>query len=382
LAKMAAPASQKMQGFGQAMASPRCLEARVYSRNGNPISMNTHHEPDLDRTLRVSLADENAAGFRHAPSPLPGSIVCGTNFSDASAQAVEVAAAIAKRVHEPLILVHAVNEPLQKKLPGELRESLALYARARYHDERERVRALDVEMIEAFSVGAPAAVLLQQAVTNQAQLIVLAASGERQPSHSPHGDVVEQVAEAAEMPSLIVRNATPLLRWIRGERRLRILVGADFSAPSDTALHWINAFRGIALCDLVVVYLDRNLTAYLGRDLNAATLMDEFVLGIARKQDRAFRRHVRALLGTSHVRVRFEYGWGHSDAHLIKIAAEERADLVVVGTHSRRGWHRLGHHSVSRGVLRYAPLNVVCVPVQTSVPLPATSEPPVATPIP
>jgi len=62
------------------------------------------------------------------------------------------------------------------------------------------------------------------------------------------------------------------------------------------------------------------------------------------------------------VRVRFEAGWGYSDAHIIELAAQERADLIVVGTHSRSGWQRFGHHSVSRGVLHYAPRNVACVP--------------------
>ena len=248
--------------------------------------------------------------------------------------------------------------------------------------DQERVRACEVQMIEAFSVGAPAEVLLQQAAAHRARLIVLGASGKRHLSHMRHGNVAEQVAEAADMPTLIVRNAAPLLRWIKGERRLRIMVGADFGAPSDAALRWTNEFRSIAPCDLVVAHLDHNPTAYLGRDLSAATLMDELVLEIARKQDRVFRRHVRALLDTSHVRVRFDYGWGHSDAHLIELAAEERADLIVVGTHSRHGWHRLGHHSVSRGVLRYAPLNVVCVPERTSIHFPAISQPPVESSVP
>ena len=91
--------------------------------------MNTHHETDLERTLRASLTGEIATGLRQAPPPLARRIVCGTNFSEASAQAVEVAAAIAKNAHEPLVLVHAENEPSRENLPGELRESLALYAR-------------------------------------------------------------------------------------------------------------------------------------------------------------------------------------------------------------------------------------------------------------
>jgi nucleotide-binding universal stress UspA family protein len=92
--------------------------------------------------------------------------------------------------------------------------------------------------------------------------------------------------------------------------------------------------------------------------------MDDMVLKAARMQERHFRQRVRTLLGQSRVRVRFEKDWGQSDAHLIQLATQERADLIVIGTHSRRGWQRLGHHSVSRGVLRYSPLNVVCVPAQ------------------
>ena len=74
------------------------------------------------------------------------------------------------------------------------------------------------------------------------------------------------------------------------------------------------------------------------------------------------RRHVGQILGAKRVRVRIEKGWGRSDAHLIQVAREEHADLIVIGTHQRHGLARLGHLSVSRGVLHYAPMNVVCVP--------------------
>jgi hypothetical protein len=51
-------------------------------------------------------------------------------------------------------------------------------------------------------------------------------------------------------------------------------------------------------------------------------------------QARSFRQRVRAALGTSRVRVRIEKGWERSDAHLIQVACDERADLMVVGTHT------------------------------------------------
>ena len=85
-------------------------------------------------------------------------------------------------------------------------------------------------------------------------------------------------------------------------------------------------------------------------------------------QAQYFRKKVRALLGPARVRVRVrvEQQWGYSDAHLIQTAAAEKAYLLVVGTHSRRGLARLGHHSVSRGVLHYAPTNVACIPSRSS----------------
>jgi hypothetical protein len=83
---------------------------------------------------------------------------------------------------------------------------------------------------------------------------------------------------------------------------------------------------------------------------------------IERTEEVCFRRRVRSLLSTDRVRVCFDKGWGRSDAHLIEMARKERADLIVVGMSERHGLSRIAHHSVSRAIVRYAPMNVVCIP--------------------
>jgi nucleotide-binding universal stress UspA family protein len=55
-------------------------------------------------------------------------------------------------------------------------------------------------------------------------------------------------------------------------------------------------------------------------------------------------------------------GLGRVADHLVQIAVEERADLVVVGNRQRSGLQRLWHGSVSHGVLELAPTSVACVP--------------------
>lgn len=323
--------------------------------------MKTHREHDVERVLKLALVRETIE-----PSPTstlaPATVVCGTDFSDAAARAVEVGAAIAKRLGEVLVLVHAVNDQSQDNLPDALRDSLALYARAQLHAEEERLHALQVEMVEALRVGVPETVLLEEATMHRARLLVLAARNLRSLSRSLLAGVTERVAEAAQAPTLVVRDPAPLLRWARRERRMRVLVGADFSAPSEAALRWVNWLQTVGPCEVIVIYLEPGFGPYPTADLYPSLLMEDMLIKAARMQERHFRQRVQRMLGQPRVRVRFEKGWGQSDAHLIQLATEERADLIVIGTHSRRGWQRLGHHSVSRGVLHYSPLNVVCVP--------------------
>ena len=67
------------------------------------------------------------------------------------------------------------------------------------------------------------------------------------------------------------------------------------------------------------------------------------------------------VLGKAKLRFRVTASLGRPDPQLIEIAADEKADVIVVGTNQRRGLARLG--SVSRAVLNHAPLNVACIPI-------------------
>jgi nucleotide-binding universal stress UspA family protein len=176
-----------------------------------------------------------------------------------------------------------------------------------------------------------------------------------------------------------VRNPAPLLRWIRGERKLRIFVGADFSAPTDAALRWVNWARHIGPCHIVVACLEPSPAIHPSLDPSPSPLMDELAVKIGCMQERYFRHRIRALIPEQRLKVRFEPNWGRSDAHLIHIAMEERADLIVIGRRPHGAGPFAGHDSTCRGVVRYSPLNVVCVPAQTdevSEKIPANSPTP------
>lgn len=324
----------------------------------------------------ATMTQPTAPGPRFTSAPdstqiavTPTSIVCGTDFSKQASYAIEVGAALAKRIDEPVVLVHAIDEESRTTLPGDVRESLCLYERAELHKELEQLRAANVRVTEVFEFGNAAAILAQTAIAQHARLLVLASNGRKAPGRWILGSVAEQTAEASSVPTLVVRAAESLTQWAFGKRTLRVLVAADFSSPSEAALRWVNWLRQVAPCDVVIAYVEPMLPEFDPFNMYPSPALTEMLVKAERVQARSFRARVRALLGATRVRVRIEKGWGRSDAHLIQIAREERADLVVVGTHQWHGLRRLSHLSVSRGVLHYAPMNVACVPV------PAANEP-------
>src|SRR5207245_399189 len=125
---------------------------------------------------------------------------------------------------------------------------------------------------------------------------------------------------AAVVPTLVVRDAKPLLRWLRNGRRLRVFVCADFSVSSAAALEWTRQLLRLGRCDVTVTYLEPAPAIYPMFDRFSRLTIGEMELKAVRACERNFRRHVRSILGRFNVDVHFEYQWFRSDAHLLEMA--------------------------------------------------------------
>lgn len=292
----------------------------------------------------------------------PACIACGTDFSEGATDAVEIAANLAKKLNEPLLVVHAANSKVRENLPPQVQESISDYAQEQLRNEMDRLSPMRIPVQTAFRVGEAEAVTLAEATEGHARLLVVGGTKRGASGLELSSRVFEQVSEASPIPALVVRDATPLLRWMRGERRLRVLVGANFSAASQAALRWVKWLREIEPCDVIVAVLEPEPAAPPVAGVYPPALADNIAVESLKAQERFFRQLVHAHLGRAHVRVRFEYDLGRSDAHLIQLATGERADLLVFGTDAQVGPHRFDSHPVSRGLLRYAPFNIACIP--------------------
>ena len=293
-------------------------------------------------------------------------ILCGTDFSEGAQQASRAAGAMAKRLAAPLILVHAMETP---KLGASHAKFLRLLTASRRKDlrkEAESIRKTGVRVEEQIPAGRADQVLVSLARSEKPFLMVVSSLGRRGAEHWLLGSVAKRTAERATTPVLVVRDARPLFAWARGERPLKLLVCFNFTVTSEAALGWVKKLQSIGPCEVVIghIYWPPEQWARLGTTGSPSADRNSTELQVVIERD--VRAKAGELLGAIPFRGRAEANWGRPDVSLAEMAKDEGADLVVVGSHQYRGFERLWHRSVSRGLLQEATMNVAVVPQATS----------------
>lgn len=279
-------------------------------------------------------------------------LVCATDLTARAGRAADAALVLAARLRGNVTLVHsAVPGPGPGLVPVQRRLLV----------EAERLRqagtAVDPVLLRGFSAGER---VLDYVRKDPPALIVVASAVKGPLDRWAFGSVAEQIAQAAPVPTLVVRDASVFERWRDRGPGLSVLVAIDLYATSDPVLKWIRNFRRIGLCTLTVCHVNI-VTPPPG---SGAGEMLENPPRVQARLEREVRKKVRDVLGDDPgvnvvVRpTRFRPG-----ARIVALARECGAGLIVIGTHQRRGLSRLFHASLSRAVLHDAETNVACVPL-------------------
>jgi nucleotide-binding universal stress UspA family protein len=136
-------------------------------------------------------------------------ILFATDFSDASELPLEYARSLAVRFGARLQLLHVLEEPFPMgsevyvaELP-EFRERRMADAQQRLGEIMGRVAELDVT--SEVLVGSPARQIVQAALDNHADLIVMGTHGRGAVAHLLMGSVAERVVRTAPCPVLTVK---------------------------------------------------------------------------------------------------------------------------------------------------------------------------------
>jgi nucleotide-binding universal stress UspA family protein len=212
----------------------------------------------------------------------------------------------------------------------------------------------------AVMTGSPAEELVARA-PEETSLIV---AGGRGLAHGPNwlvGSVTERLARISPWPLLVVRHASALDAWLAGERRLDVVMATDLTAISDFALERASTLAELGPCDVELTYIEYPPIEHerlaipmpIRRGLNP---LIENVLDAELKK-RAATVNLGGDVHTHTIRT-----FGRTAPRIAEFAEGTHADLVVVGTHQRKGFSRLWHESVAHGVLHGLDANVLCIP--------------------
>ncbi len=291
-------------------------------------------------------------------------IVCATDFSELADRAATAAAALAARAGQPLWLVHVMSKDTLRALGEEVLQPMVERALA---EEAERLRERGAEVRTAVLAGPLHDVLPQFAEQQHAWALVTGAPSREVPFMGT-GGTLDRLAQRTSWPLLVVRDAVPFEAWAAGQRPLKVLLGVDRSTPTEAAEAWLQQLRQLGPMTLIAGHVFWPADEYerlgLPRPMGFMQLTPE----LQRALENEVADLVRPLRPDEPVQVRLEPALGRAADPLVELAEREGVDLLVVGTHHRRGVSRLW--SVSHHAPRLAPMSVAVVP--------ATAAPPVA----
>jgi nucleotide-binding universal stress UspA family protein len=268
-------------------------------------------------------------------------IIVGTDFSRVSTTVADVAAELARRRNDDLVIAHVVDGPL---LPA----SFAPRVHERIDAEARRLRAHGCHVRTALlPEGNFGRRLGELAEKERATLLVVGAQGAG--LRSPLGTVAQAAVRHVTCPVLLVRHPERL--WIGRDEaeRLRVLVPFALDDTDATLRDVLDIVASTGDVDGDFVHyvsvpepdLDWRRTAAPTSEPALRAYFGELPAGVA----------VRALLERD--------AFGRLDSHVADLARERDVDLVLCGSHHRHGVERLKGGSIAEGILLHAPVSVL-----------------------
>jgi nucleotide-binding universal stress UspA family protein len=292
-------------------------------------------------------------------------ILCPVDFSDFSRRALDHAVAIAKSYESTITLLHVCPiVPVAAYAPG----SGVLPSSALTPEDRETLLATMKRFAESeaganvlieFDIadGSTAEVILATAEAMPAGLLVMGTHGRSGFERLMLGSVTEKVLRRAACPVLTVPRGVADVVPAPPVLFKRIICAIDFSDSSMQALNYAMSLAQEADANLTVVHVielppDVSLEAHETVLAGPRSLQEYIALAEEDRRARlkdAIPDSVRAFCTVDTV-----LATGKPYREILRIAEEQKADLLVVGIHGRGVIDRLLFGSTTQHLVRQA----------------------------
>lgn len=292
-------------------------------------------------------------------------ILCPTDFSVFSSQALRHAMALARTFHSRLRVVHVIPsgvpgvDPVYGGAPWLLTPEDRGRAEGELRRFLEPVREARVDHETEVREGEPWREIERAAAEMEADLVVLGTHGRSGLERLVIGSVAEKVVRRLPCPVLTVSHEEART-WAAPGLMNRILCATDFSEMSAVALRVALAFAERHRAPILLLHVVEDVP-----DLNAAAHRALLDLDTLRRdlEGRATERvrRIVAELGAPQIGIEPRVVTGCAYKEILRTAAEERADLIVIGAQGHGVLEHLLSGSNAQHVMRGATCPVLTV---------------------
>ncbi len=136
----------------------------------------------------------------------------------------------------------------------------------------------------------------------------------------------------------------------------KILCAVDFSAHSKTVAEYAYLLATSLGAEVIVLYAAPSLSQYVGFHVPTAsidTLVGEIVSGAEKTMETFVAENFEGIKAVGRV------SNGYAAEEILAMAEQENVDLIVMGTHGRRGIDRMLFGSVAEKVVKSAGIPVL-----------------------
>lgn len=286
------------------------------------------------------------------------SILCPTDFSEASVHAAQQAGSIAGYYGSRITALHVIT-PMALAATGAATstEEAAEVERARQRVEAQfgaATRAgLDVKVL--VDVGSPAKLILERAAGLPAGLVVMGTHGASGFEHLILGSVTEKVLRKATCPVLTV---PPRVQSTSRIPFARVLCAVDFSEASLGATQYASSLAQESGAGLTLLHVlewpwgEPPAPRFEELPLEQALPLAEFRRYCMTSAEKRLESLIPEDFPGSRAAARVCSGTPH--AQILSVAAEEQSDLIVIGVRGRSAMDLAFFGSTANHVVRGA----------------------------
>ncbi len=308
-------------------------------------------------------------------------ILCPVDLSESSMLALRFANAIAGRYKSGLVILHVLENP-HLDIPGaetgafSFGEAMNLYKEERQEEIIETLRrrgnpVSDLEIM--FTEGSPYKEIVDTAMKLKVDMIIMSSFTDGTYG-SLIGSTTERVVRLSPCPVLTIRTDPESkyhedikemkdLMDTRPEASRRILLPTDFSEHSMLAKEYAFSLAIEYKAEILALHIIENiaelsfLTGIEMPGYSAASIYYNDLLKLSKKRI----KEICDEASSKGINIKDRIICGNPRHEILNVARSESVDMIVIGTHGRRGFSRFIHGSVAEAVVRHSPCSVLSV---------------------